>query len=116
MTHRRCDTCLYYDKPGKERSCCHHANTISGFPSYDWWCSLWEPRDRSLVRCETCEWWDHDNEFGLPDERVAMGLRFCLNVGASSAYVILEDKPTMALTHSTRPEFRCSAWRLREEL
>ncbi len=112
---KRCDNCLYATEWNDEKMNCHHAGLDYNTVYPDWWCSLWEPRDRNLIRCETCEWWDRDNKFGVSDERAANGLRACLHVGTSSAYVILDDRPTMALTQSTRPEFRCSAWRLREE-
>ena len=66
---RSCETCLWWDwdkdtHVEQRRGSCRCFDPPAHFLPAVWpitlstdWCYKWEPRDRSLVRCETCEWW-----------------------------------------------------------
>ena len=90
---RSCATCLWWPDADDEYECyrvCRNYDAIGSDPNDPdhYWCSKWEPRDRSIIRCETCEWCDHG---------------VCvLEPPSQGGY------PAIALA-------RCSHWRLREE-
>ena len=62
---RSCETCLWWDEEHGEPDtdgrilpqACRNPDAMGVSRRASSWCSKWEPRDRSLVRCETCEWW-----------------------------------------------------------
>ena len=124
---RYCATCLWWcwdgDNNTSERhGLCRYVQPGARVSPAAWpitvesdFCAAWEPRDRSIVRCETCEWWDRDNTMGISDERTAKGLRACMNISSSPIYIVTDGKPKAALVHTTGAAFRCSHWRLREE-
>ena len=108
---RSCETCLWwlrkqgYGAIDKQGEC---SRTIPGtYPKQPVWpttfasdfCAKWEPRDRSLVRCETCEHavFTTNNEDGI----------CLLNPPQVSA--------NGAVYAQVWRRSRCSHWRLREE-
>ena len=100
---RSCETCLWWDwdkdtHVEQRRGSCRCFDPPAHFLPAVWpvtlstdWCYKWEPRDRSLVRCETCEWW----------QRATSSCRHHL-------------APSGKWLHTYAIE-RCSDWRLREE-
>ena len=86
---RSCETCLWWeDDPDTDSQSCRNPDALGVSRRATSWCSKWEPRDRSLVRCETCEWCDNG---------------VCLlHPPGQNGY------PSVGLTA------RCSHWRLRE--
>ena len=96
---RYCATCLWWPTDGKYKVCRNPDAYGSDPNDPEYWCAKWEPSDRSLVRCETC---DHavfttNNEDGI-----------CLlnppQVSANGAVYVKVWR-----------RCRCSHWRLREE-
>ena len=100
---RSCATCLWWcwdgDNNASERhGLCRYVQPGARVSPAAWpitvesdFCAAWEPRDRSLVRCETCEWW----------QRAISSCRHHL-------------APSGKWLHTYAIE-RCSDWRLREE-
>jgi len=105
---RSCETCLWWDWDGdalaeQRRGNCRYSDPPSHFLPAVWpvtlaadWCYKWEPRDRSLIRCETCEWF-------LDEE----GGQCQLNPPSSSG-------SGCGLPYAAKGN-KCSHWRLREE-
>ena len=105
---RSCETCLWWDWDGdthtdQRRGNCRHSDPPTHFLPAAWlltiatdWCYKWEPRDRSLVRCETCEWYE-----GGRCHRHLIKEIVGTTTGLNGAVVT--------------KGFRCSHWRLREE-
>ena len=105
---RSCETCLWWDwdedtHVEQRRGNCRCFDPPAHFLPAVWpvtlstdWCYKWEPRDRSLVRCETCEWYSS-----------YMGGTCQLNA---------PTRHGSSVEHAyTDAELRCSHWRLREE-
>ena len=87
---RSCATCLWWPT-NSEYEVCRNPDAYGSDPNDpEYWCAKWEPRDRSLVRCETCEWW----------QRAISSCRHHL-------------APSGKWLHTYAIE-RCSDWRLRE--
>jgi len=96
---RSCETCLYSGEAtdySQDLIDCHHTGSNRRCTEPDWWCSLWEPRDRSLVRCETCEWYE-----GGRCRRHLIKEIVGTTTGLNGAIVT--------------KGFHCAHWRLREE-
>ena len=121
---RSCETCLWWDWDGdthtdQRRGNCRHSDPPTHFLPAVWlltiatdWCAKWEPRDRSLVRCETCEWWDGENAVGMVGKPVERDNgRVCMREFSAGAV----SPPTATeFPMVTLPNWRCSHWRLRE--
>jgi len=97
---RSCATCLWWPHEGKYMAC-HNPDAWSDPHDPEHWCSLWGPRDRSLVRCETCEWWR--TIASQVDENT---------VGNCQHHALPVQGDGWLRTYSID---RCSNWRLREE-
>lgn len=105
---RSCATCLWWcwdgDNNASERhGLCRYVQPGARVSPAAWpitvesdFCAAWEPRDRSLVRCETCEWYEAGKCFKHLI-RELVGTTWGLNGSVVSR------------------GFRCSRWRLREE-
>ena len=93
---RSCTTCLWWPTDDKYQVCRNPDAYGSDPNDPEYWCSKWEPRDRSLVRCETCEWY----EDGKCHRHLIKEIVDTTN-GLNGAIVYRG--------------FRCSNWRLREE-
>ena len=93
---RYCATCLWW--PTDDRfKVCRNPDARAAVPNHlEYWCAKWEPRDRSLVRCETCEWY----EAGRCLQHLTRG-----PVGTARGLI-------GSIVHR---RFHCSHWRLREE-
>ena len=104
---RSCATCLWwlrkqgYEAIDKQGEC---SRTIPGtYPKQPVWpitfasdfCAKWEPRDRSLVRCETCEWCEIEEYDDMTRREFTCRLE--------------------PAERSTGPDCWCAHWRLREE-
>jgi len=85
---RKCATCLWWPINSEYYKVCRNPDAFGSDPNDPkYWCAKWEPRDRSLVRCETCEWCevkDFDDmtrrEFTCrltPTERAVAPNKFC---------------------------------------
>ena len=96
---RSCKTCLWWPTDSEYEVCRNPDAYGSNLSGLSYWCAKWEPRDRSLVRCETC---DHavfttNNEDGI----------CLLNPPQVSA--------NGAVYAQVWRRSRCSHWRLREK-
>ncbi len=92
---RYCATCLWWPTDGKYKVCRNPDAYGSDPNDPEYWCAKWEPRDRSLVRCETCEWCEIEGYDDMTRREFTCRL-----------------KPA---ERSTGPDRWCSHWHLREE-
>ena len=104
---RSCATCLWWcwdgDNNTSERhGLCRYVQPGARVSPAAWpitvesdFCAAWEPRDRSLVRCETCEWCEIEGYDDMTRREFTCRL-----------------KPA---ERSTGPDRWCSHWHLREE-
>ena len=94
---RSCETCLWWeDDPDTDSQSCRNPDALGVSRRATSWCAKWEPRDRSLVRCGTCEWFEE--EYG----------------GVCHLHPPKRTGDAVARAY-TNKDFRCSHWRLREE-
>ena len=92
---RSCATCLWWPTDRNYRVCRNPDAYGSDPNDPEYWCAKWEPRDRSLVRCETCEWCEIQDFDDMTRQEFACRLE--------------------PVERSTDPDYYCSHWRLREE-
>ena len=92
---RSCATCLWWPTNSEYEVCRNPDAYGSNLSGLSYWCAKWEPRDRSLVSCDTCEWCEIEEYDDMTRREFTCRLE--------------------PAERSTGPDRWCSHWRLREE-